>query len=77
MLFNPKISFAELIPAFLLICYSDGAPSGSLHFRNVYTCDAYKKVLHQQTFKRNKKESSYQCVCKLVPSVDTEKVQVF
>tara|TARA_B110000285_G_C14697022_1_gene411698 strand:- start:155 stop:355 length:201 start_codon:yes stop_codon:yes gene_type:complete len=64
-------------PAFLLVCYLSGAPEGGLHFKNANTCMSFKKVLHGQTIMKNKKEKTYQCFCKLVPEVDSTKIQIY
>jgi len=58
-------------PAFLLMCYLSGAPSGTLHFASVNSCDYFKKFLHRQTIKIGDEQKDYQCFCKLVSVNET------
>ena len=50
---------------------------GSIYFKNINDCLSYKNRLHNQTILKGEKEELYQCMCKLVPSVDTDKVKVY
>ena len=66
-------------PAFLLMCYLAGNPSGMLHFSSVNNCDYFKKYLTNvnnctyfkdrlanQTVKIGEETQRYDCYCKLV-----------
>ena len=53
-------------PAFVLLCYLAGNPSGMLHFSSVNNCDYFKKILSNQTIKIGEEQKNYDCYCKLV-----------
>ena len=63
--------------AFLLACTLNGVMNGGIYFRNVNVCMHYKDALNQQTYIKDDKPQTYECICKLVPFVDTEKVKVY
>ena len=64
--------------AFMLACYLSGSLSATLHFRNVNDCLYYSKYLGKQTYDSvNGKEVIYECMCKVVPNVDTKKVREY
>lgn len=62
--------------AFMLVCYL-GANMEFIHFKNINDCILYKNSLHNQVIERNKEQQVYQCMCKLIPNVDTNKVRVY
>ena len=37
----------------------------------------YKKVLNNQQFIKGNETNTYTCICKLVPSIDPDKVKVY
>ena len=55
-----------MMPAFLLMCYLAGNPSGTLHFQSVKTADYFKSFLDNQTIKIGQEEKKYDCFVKLV-----------
>ena len=63
--------------AFMLMCFFGVQIENGIYFKNVNDCISYKKKLHNQVIIRNNKDEVYQCMCKLVPSVDTDKVKVY
>jgi hypothetical protein len=63
--------------AFLLACTLNGVMNGGIYFRNVNVCMHYRDTLNQQTYIKDDKPQTYECICKLVPFVDTEKVKVY
>lgn len=63
--------------AFLLACSLNGIMNGGIYFRDVNVCIDYKDSLNQQTYMRDDKPQTYECICKLIPYVDTEKVRVY
>jgi hypothetical protein len=63
--------------AFLLACTLNGIMNGGIYFRDVNVCIDYKDSLNQQTYMRDNKPQTYECICKLIPYVDTEKVRVY
>jgi len=63
--------------AFLLACTLNGIVNGGIYFKNVNVCIHYKDVLDNQTFMKGDKPQTYECICKLVPFVDTDKVKVY
>jgi len=40
-------------------------------------CIHYKNILDNQTFMKGNEPQTYECICKLVPFVDTNKVKVY
>jgi len=64
------------VTAFMLVCYL-GANMEFIHFKNINDCILYKNSLHNQVIERNKEKQVYQCMCKLIPNVDTNKVRVY
>jgi len=63
--------------AFLLACTMNGVMSGAIYFRNVNVCIDYKDTLNQQSYIKDGKPQVYECICKLIPFVDTDKVRVY
>jgi len=55
----------------------NGALQGSIYFKSVNDCTFYSKNLSGQTYQTNDGEQIYDCMCKLVPSIDEEKVKVY
>ena len=67
-------------PAFVLLCYLAGNPSGMLHFSSVNNCDYFKKYLSNQTIKigvqrMGEEQKNYDCYCKLVKV--NEKMRIY
>tara|TARA_B110000259_G_scaffold176793_1_gene213277 strand:- start:378 stop:536 length:159 start_codon:yes stop_codon:yes gene_type:complete len=50
---------------------------GSIYFKNVNDCMHYKNALHNQSIMKKEKEQTYQCMCKLVPQIDPDKVRIY
>jgi hypothetical protein len=63
--------------AFMLVCYLNLNLEGGIYFKNVNDCINFKQILNNQTIVKNKEEDIYQCMCKLVPNIDSEKVRVY
>ena len=63
--------------AFMLICYIGVQMEGGIYFKDINNCLSYKKRLHNQTIIKGEKEELYQCMCKLIPTVDPKKVKVY
>ncbi len=63
--------------AFLLACTLNGIANGGIYFRNVNVCMHYRDTLNQQTYMKDDKPQVYECMCKLVPFVDTGKIKVY
>ena len=63
--------------AFLLACTLNGIANGGIYFRNVNVCMHYRDTLNQQTYMKDDKPQLYECMCKLVPFVDTGKENVY
>ena len=61
----------------MLVCYLGLKMEGGIYFKDVNNCLSYKKRLHNQTIVKGTEEEKYQCMCKLIPSVDTDKVKVY
>ena len=64
--------------AFMLFCTLNGfVDEGAIYFRNVNDCLRFEKKLSNQTYMKNNKEQVYDCICKVIPSVDSNKVKVY
>jgi len=63
-------------PAFLLMCFISGLPSGEVHFKSVVDCNFYKKSLSGQSIKIREEQKYYDCYCKLV-IVNEKKIKVY
>ena len=61
----------------MLACTLNGIVSGGIYFENVNVCIDYRDKLNNQTYMRKNKPQTYECICKLIPFVDTEKVRVY
>ena len=63
--------------AFMLACTLNGIVSGGIYFENVNVCIDYRDKLNNQTYMRENKPQTDECICKLIPFVDTDKVRVY
>jgi len=64
--------------AFMLFCTLNGfVDEGAIYFRNVNDCLRFEKKLSNQTYIKNNKEQVYDCICKVIPNIDPEKVKVY
>ena len=63
--------------AFLLACTLNGIVNGGIYFKSVNVCIHYKNILDNQTFMKGNEPQTYECICKLIPYVDTDKVKVY
>lgn len=61
----------------MLICFLGVKTEGYIHFKNVNDCLSYKRKLHNQVIEKNDEEQIYQCMCKLVPNIDPDKVRIY
>lgn len=61
----------------MLACTLNGIVSGGIYFENVNVCIDYRDKLNNQTYMRENKPQTYECICKLIPFVDTDKVRVY
>jgi len=61
----------------MLICYLGLKIEGSVYFKNINDCLSYKNKLHNQTIFKGKKEQIYQCMCKLIPTIDPKSVKIY
>ena len=66
-----------MITAFMMACYMNGIVQGAIYFKSVSDCTDYKKVLNNQQFIKGNETNTYTCICKLVPSIDPDKVKVY
>tara|TARA_B100000513_G_scaffold179617_1_gene97720 strand:+ start:251 stop:427 length:177 start_codon:yes stop_codon:yes gene_type:complete len=48
-----------------------------IYFKSVNDCTYYAKTLSGQEFMSENGTQTYECVCKLVPSVNPDKVKVY
>tara|TARA_R100000322_G_scaffold118361_1_gene76473 strand:- start:512 stop:715 length:204 start_codon:yes stop_codon:yes gene_type:complete len=65
--------------AFMLYCTLNGflVKEGAVYFRNINDCLRFEKKLSNQVFMKNKEEQVYDCICKLIPNIDADKVKVY
>ena len=61
----------------MLVCYLGLQVEGGIYFKDVNNCISFKKKLHNQIIMKNNKEEVYQCMCKLVPTIDPDKVRIY
>lgn len=61
----------------MLVCYLGLKMEGGIYFKDVNNCLSYKERLHNQTIMKDEKEELYQCMCKLIPTIDSKKVKVY
>ena len=61
----------------MLVCYLGLQVEGGIYFKDVNNCISFKKKLHNQVIMKNNKEEVYQCMCKLVPTIDPDKVRIY
>jgi len=63
--------------AFVLACYMNGALQGSIYFKSINDCNYYKEGLNNQEFEKGGEPQLYKCICKLVPSIDPNKIKIY
>ena len=66
--------------AFLLICTLNGIINngdGGIYFRNANECMNFKNILSGQSYIKNDEKQVYDCMCKLVPNINPEKVRIY
>ena len=61
----------------MLVCYLGLKMEGGIYFKDVNNCLSYKERLHNQTIMKDEKEELYQCMCKLIPTIDPDKVRIY
>ena len=64
--------------AFMLACYLNGVAQGAIYFRSVNDCTHYTKYLSEQQYNNETGQTViYECICKLVPQVNENKLRVY
>ena len=63
--------------AFMLACYLNGVADGQIYFRSASDCVTFSRYLSKQEYDMKGKTQVYDCICKLVPLVNEEKVRVY
>ncbi len=68
-----------MITAFLLHCLMQPAQlnEAKIYFRSIVDCTYYSEKLSGQVFMSDDGNQTYECICKLVPSVNPNKVKVY
>ena len=61
----------------MLACYMNGALNGAIYFKSVKDCTFYSENLSGQQFMSENGNQTYECHCKLVPSINPNKVKVY
>tara|TARA_R100001480_G_scaffold81682_2_gene90537 strand:- start:332 stop:508 length:177 start_codon:yes stop_codon:yes gene_type:complete len=51
--------------------------TAKIYFRSVNDCTYYSKKLSGQVFMSENGNQTYECHCKLVPSINSDKVKVY
>ena len=63
--------------AFMLACYMNGVLQGAIYFKSAVDCTFYSKELSGQRFDTPTGSEEYNCMCKLVPNINPDKVRVY
>lgn len=64
--------------AFLLICSLNGVMDREgIYFRNASTCIDFSQMLSNQSYMKDNEKFTYNCMCKLVPNINSKKVRVY
>ena len=68
-----------MITAFMLYCAMQPAKMNiaQIYFKSVNDCTYYAEKLSGQEFMSVNGNQTYECVCKLVPSINPYKVKVY
>ena len=68
-----------MITAFMLYCAMQPAKMNiaQIYFKSVNDCTYYADKLSGQEFMSVNGNQTYECVCKLVPSINPDKVKVY
>ena len=68
-----------MITAFMLYCAMQPSEmnTAKIYFRSVNDCTYYSKKLSGQVFMSENGNQTYECHCKLVPSINSDKVKVY
>ena len=59
------------------MCYLNDVFNSGVYFKNVNDCLYYSKRLSNQTYMKDNEQYTYECICKLVPYVNKDKVRVY
>jgi len=65
------------VTAFMLVCYLGVKMEGGIYFKDINNCLSYKDRLHNQTIIKKDEETTYQCMCKLIPKIDPKEVRIY
>ena len=64
--------------AFILACYLNGvADRDGIYFRSAASCMDFSQMLSNQTYIKDNEKFTYECICKLVPYVNKDKVRIY
>ena len=67
-----------MVTAFMLACYMNGVAQGAVYFKSVNDCIYYTRYLSEQKYNKEVGQSvTYECICELVPQVNSDKVKVY
>ncbi len=68
-----------MITAFLLYCAMQPKEINvaKIYFRSIVDCTYYSEKLSGQQFMSEDGNQTYECICKLVPSINPNKVKVY
>ena len=61
----------------MLMCYLNDNFNGGVYFQNINDCLYYSERLSNQKIEVPIKVENYECMCKLIPNIDPEKVKVY
>ena len=63
---------------FILACYLNGvADRDGIYFRSAASCMNFRQMLSNQTYMKDDEKFTYECICKLVPYVNKDKVRIY
>lgn len=63
--------------AFMLMCYLNNVFDSGIYFKSINDCLYYSEKLSDQNINVPVSVENYECMCKLIPNVDSKKVKVY
>ena len=68
-----------MITVFMLYCAMQPSEKNisKIYFKSVNDCSYYAEKLSDQQLMSEDGTETYQCICKLVPQIDSDKVKVY
>jgi len=61
----------------MLMCYLNNVFDSGIYFKSINDCLYYSEKLSDQNINVPVSVENYECMCKLIPNVDSKKVKVY